>query len=555
MSGRIDRFKKKKEILKKNQSLPFVRAVTDQEQVDKLLSQDVDSNILKRLDYSTDVNVSLEANSTEVEYLLSELRTSFHKGRLEQLIDETKRGVVSSIAGSFGLGKIISAYDKTGGTVDTVHNARVGVYATTEEKQRYDERGDYNSSDYHGHKDYKNKNREDSELQDEGMLSDSYTGNVLEENSNRHLDHTISANEIHNDAGRILAEVDGPSSANSEPNLNSTSEHINNKSGKGALTTDEFLNKLERTAPQRKTRIEELSGKSELTGKEYRELERLREHEAVDAERMRQIDENARKEYNENINKEYYKSRKFLKNAVSTGVDESAKMGAQQAFGYLLVEFFSGSIIEITDAYKNGLEGESLYKDIKMRLIRIGRNVASKWKGAIEDFSAGFISGFISNLITTIVNMFVTTAKRLVRMIREGVFSLLKAVKLILFPPADMSFVEVMHEAMKLIASGGLIIAGVALEEVVEKLIQGVPLLAPFASVAIAVIVGSLTAIAMSLVAYLIDKMDILGVIKAQEETFILNNLDEDISEKLKRCESVSEEIDGFLSQDYFLLR
>nr|CAA6828436.1 MAG: Unknown protein [uncultured Thiotrichaceae bacterium] len=554
MSGRVGRYKKRKEMIKKNQSLPFVRSLTDQEQVDKLLSQGVDTEKLENFDSSTDINVFFEVNSAEVNALLSDLKSSFHKDRLDQLLSETKRGVISSIAGPFGLGKLVSAYDKHGGNVDTVHNARQGVYVTNEEKQRNNDYGDYNSSDYHGYKGYKNKNREDSILQNKGKLSDSYTGNVLEGGSNRHLDHTISANEVHNDAGRILAEVDGPSAANSESNLNSTSEHINNKSGKGALTVDELLSKLERTAPQRKARIEELSGKSELTKKENRELERLHEHEAVDADRMRQIDKKARKEYNGNINKEYYTSKKFLKNTASTGVNEGAKMGAQQAFGYLLVEFFSGSITEITDAYNNGLEGKSLYKDIKVRLIRIGRNLSGKWKGVITGFSAGFISGFISNLITTIVNIFVTTAKRIVRMIREGVFSLLKAMKLILFPPVDMSFVEVMHEAMKLIAAGGIVIAGVALEEIIEKLILSVPLLAPFTSVATAVIVGSLTAIAMSLVAYLIDKMDILGVIKAQETTFILNNLDKDIDDKLKQCENVSEEIDVLLGQDSVLL-
>ncbi|RGP55195.1 hypothetical protein ASB58_08980 [Pseudomonas abyssi] len=229
-------------------------------------------------------------------------------------------------------------------------------------------------------------------------------------------------------------------------------------------------------------------------------------------------------------------------------------MGAQQAFGYLLVEFFSSAIVEIKDAYNNGLEGESLYKDVKVRLIRIGRSIGNKWKGVVEGFSAGFISGFISNLITTLVNIFVTTAKRFVRMVREGVFSLLKALKLILLPPADMSFAETMHEAMKLIAAGGIVVAGVALEEVIEKLILGVPFLAPFSPVVTAVIVGSLTALSMSLVAYLIDKMDILGVIKAQETQFVLGSLDKDINEKLKRCERISEEVNDFLSDSSFLL-
>lgn len=547
MSDKIDRFKKRKEIIKKNQSLRFVRSLTDQEKVDELLNQSVDTDRLEKLDYSTDTNISLEVTPAEVNALLSELRTSFYKDRLDQLLEETRRGIISSIAVPFGLGKIISAYDKTGGNVNTIHNVRKGIYATDDEKQRYNDRSNYNSSTYHGHKDYKNRNREDLKLQDKGELRDSYTGNMLAENTNRHLDHTISANEVHNDAGRILAEVDGSRAANAESNLNSTSEHINNKSGKGALTTEEFLNKLEQTAPQRKARIEELSGKSELASKESRELERLRKHEEVDANRMRQIDDDARKEYNANINEKYYTSEKFRRNTISTGVNEGMKMGTQQAFGYLLVEFFSNSIIEITDVYNNGLKGENLYKDIEIRLTRIGRNVADKWKGVVEGFSTGFISGFLSNLITTIINMFVTTSKRLVRMIREGVFSLLKAVKLIFFPPADMSFIETIHEAMKLIAAGGIVIAGVALEEIVEKFILSVPFLVPFAFVATAVIVGSLTAIAMSLVVYLIDKMDILGVIKAQETKFILDSLDKDNDKKLKQLKRISEEVEGLL--------
>ena len=53
---------------------------------------------------------------------------------------------------------------------------------------------------------------------------------------------------------------------------------------------------------------------------------------------------------------------------------------------------------------------------------------------------------------------------------------------------------------------GGIVIAGVALEEVVEKFVSSYPVLAPFAAIATPLIVGSLTAIAMSLVAYLIDR-------------------------------------------------
>ena len=91
-------------------------------------------------------------------------------------------------------------------------------------------------------------------------------------------------------------------------------------------------------------------------------------------------------------------------------------------------------------------------------------------------------------------------------------------------------------------------------EEIIEKLILGVPFLVPLAPVVTAVIVGSLTAITISLIAYLIDKMDILGVIKAQETRFILDNFNKDIDKKLQRCESISQEIDKLLSPNSPLL-
>jgi len=526
-------------MVEKNKAKPFGFGVVDQERVNKLLSQDIDQAQLNRYQYSTELAFPQEADSVEVDRLLTDLRTSFHQQRLDDVLGSLKKEVIASIVGPFGLGKALSAYDKAGGNVDTVHNAREGVYSTVAERQRYDDRGDYDPELYHKHQGYRVKNGQDTKSQKNGTLRDSYTGKKLHPNKKRNLDHTISAKEVHDDAGRVLAEVDGPTVASSKSNLNATSEHINNKSGKAALTTDEFLAKLERTAPERKARIEELSAKRELSEKESRELERFRVHEEVDADRMRQIDQDARKDYDAKINKKYYTSKKFASNTIKTGVDEGAKMGVQQAIGLLLVEFLSNSFIEIKQSFNQGLEGETLIHDIRIRLERIGKKCASKWKDMIEGFSGGFISGFISNLVTTLVNVFITTSKRFVRMIREGVFSLLKALKLILLPPPNMTFLESMHEATKLFAAGGIIIAGVALEEVVEKFVLSVPALAPIATLVTSVLVGSLTAISMALISYLIDKIDLLGVIKIEQSKFVLNSLDESIENRLKRCEEL----------------
>ncbi|WP_028489982.1 hypothetical protein [Thiothrix lacustris] len=531
MSGRIDRFKKRKEIIKKNQSLPFIRGVIDQELVDKLLHQGIDSNRVASLDYSTDLNVSVEVNASEVEALLSDLRASFNKDRLEHFLGETKHSVISSIAGPFGLGKIISAYDKTGGNVTTINNANNGVYAKDEDRYK---RENYTHSKNSEGKQFANAGKNSagaiytrSQMDENQMVQDAYTGKVVKADTTS-PDHIESLSQYHKNGGFMQTSEKKADFATDEDNLALTDRSINQSMRD--FDKEEWLSKQNKSGIENKERFD------------------------IDEKKLKEQIQKGKETSAMHLPSNTDKAKYYLKNSVSTGVGEGAKMGVQQAFGYLLVEFFSSAIIEIKDAYNNGLEGNSLYKDIKTRLIRIGRNIADKWKGVVEGFSAGFISGFISNIITTLVNMFVTTAKRLVRMIREGVFSLLKALKLILFPPADMSFTEATHEAMKLIAVGGIVIAGVALEEVIEKIVLSVPFLAPFASVATAVIVGSLTAIAMSLVAYLIDKMDILGIIKSQETRYVLDKLDKDIDERLKRCESISEEMDGFLNQNSLLL-
>jgi len=546
MNKRSKRFKKRQEIREKNKTKTFITGIVDQEEVDKLLNAGVDAQKMNNLNYTTDLNYSLDADPAEVKALLSDLKNSFDKERLDQLLAQTKKDIIFSIAGPFGLGKIIAGYDKEGGNVDTVHNVRKDIYATTKERKAYENRGNYDTHEVHSDKRYIDVNREHAEQQKSSKgIRDGYSDGLINSADNRNLDHIISAKQTHDDRGRVLAGITTEDLANNKDNLTSTSESINKS--KGAKSPEEFATYMEERSCARKDRIKSLKGKCDLTNKERKELQKLNTIDNADTDKIRNKGRDAKKAQDSQINKEYYLSDKFLKSSLNTGVNEGIKMGAQQAFGVLLVEFFSSSFIEIKKAFNEGLEGESLFEDIKIRLKRIGADLSGKWKNIIKGFSGGFISGFISNLITTIVNMFITTGKRLVRMIREGIFSLLKALKLMLFPPKKMSYREATHEAMKLFAAGGVVIAGVALEEVIEKIILNIPFLVPFATIATAVIVGSLTALAMALVTYLIDKLDILGVIQIEQNKYLLETLDGNIQERLKYCENIATEINTYL--------
>jgi len=56
--------------------------------------------------------------------------------------------VIETIEAQFGLLPIL-LYAKDGGNVNTTHNVRGGIYASDKEREQYEQRGEYDSSEYH----------------------------------------------------------------------------------------------------------------------------------------------------------------------------------------------------------------------------------------------------------------------------------------------------------------------------------------------------------------------------------------------------------------------
>ena len=185
-------------------------------------------------------------------------------------------------------------------------------------------------------------------------------------------------------------------------------------------------------------------------------------------------------------------------------------MGMQQALGLVLTEFFTAVFDEIIDIYKNGystnFEDDRFLSILKERLTKISLRIKDKWKDAMIVFKDGFISGFISNLVTTVINAFVTTGKRVVRIIREGIYSLFKAAKILIFPPEGLSYEDAMHEAKKLLATGLIVSVGVIVEQYIDTLIKGTAILEPFSDILTTVFVGAITGLAITMTVYHIDK-------------------------------------------------
>lgn len=548
-----NRFLKRKQIRQGIANRHGLSLVADPSLVQSILDSDVDLSSIYDFDEKFRINFDLtfnaEVTDREANELLETLKKDFDDQRYNELIASCKKDIQSSIAGPFGLGFVVSKFDKNGGNVTTLHNFEQGVTATPEDAKRYSDlqqslkvplnREPYNKFlklDKNGQpvlnmkgefqkvafNDTKKKEMY-GKMRDGESVIDGYTGKTIGTIKNKKviseieisLDHITSVDEIEKDPRNHLfakgnsseeRQQDRVSIATNDKNLTLTKGPFN--SSKSNLDLMEWANGTNKTDPT-KTNAEFYGADSELLGKEYRKSREFLRKESI----KKQI-------------------KKQGKETLITGVQEGMKMGAQQALGFVLSEFFSATFDEIQDVYKNGFaiglaDGDDQFLHVlKKRLSRIAKRLAARWKDACEAFSAGFISGFLSNLVTVIINMFIRTGARMVRIIREGFFSLLRAVKMICYPPMGMTFAEAAHEASKLIAAGLAVVGGIAIEQHVDNMIKAIPIIEPFADIITTVLVGGLTGLAVTFIVYSLGKIDLFKVNDKEKHELVMNKLE-----------------------------
>ena len=507
MSNRLDRFRKRKKI----RNSYTVSDTVDKNLVDIFLNSSIDKS---KVDFTygfTSNFYNMKVSSNEVKEFLLKFKQQFNDERFNQLIVDCKKEIINSIVIPFGLGKIVAAYDKVGGNVTTIHNANQNIYA--KEKDKY-KREDYTNTKNSEGKQFAGQGKNSvgsqytkSQMDSNSNIIDAYTGKVQKADTTS-PDHIESLSQYHKDGGFMQSNTKKTDFATDENNL---------------ALTDRYINQSMRDFDKKDWMEKEKNG---IKNKERFDIDEKKLNKAI---------EEGKKTAKEHLPTDLEKAQYYTTKSIATGISEGAKMGMQQALGAILVEFFTALFDEIIDIYKNsfsnGFDDNRFINILKERIRRIGIRLTDKWKDFIKSFKDGAISGFISNLVTTLTNMFITTGKRIVRIIREGIFSLFRAVKILLFPPENLSFSEALHEAKKLIASGLIISVGVILEEYVDDLIKTTVFLEPFADVLTTILIGGITGIAISLAVYYIDKK------KNDEELF--NNLICDTNKKFDELDQI----------------
>ncbi|MCD7815458.1 MAG: hypothetical protein LUH12_01770 [Bacteroides sp.] len=388
----------------------------------------------------------------------------------DSIWEQYKSIILQSLVTSFGLDFLV--HDRYGGDVDTIHNVRQididpeMTYKNSQNAMEYENRGEYDSTIYHSDPKYIAVNKNVSAKKKEGTLKDSYTGKTVAMNANIDLDHVVSANEIHNDRGRVLSGVSGLDLANCEKNLKPTDRTIN-RSMK-ADDMEDYLSKHEANAPERRKRIAFLEGKVALSDKERKELVKLKKLEEIDPKRMRSENTRARKAYNAKINNAYYTSEKFYRDTTAAAANRGMEMGMRQALGFVFVEIWMGAESELKEM-PSGSDLKDMLYAVPRGIKRGFERAKVKYKEILSKLGDGFVAGSLASITTTICNIFFTTAKNLVRCIRQVYASVVQAGKVLLFNPDNLDLGDRIKTSAVIIATGASVLVGTAVGEIVSK--------------------------------------------------------------------------------------
>ena len=514
MCDEVDRFFRRKKMLKEAEEQSHLVLISGEELVLELMNSPIDWNTFNEIQnlqgnqYAFDFDTSVSAE--QITALIGELEGTFDEAKFDALLTACRDTVISNIIKPFGLAHILFE-DRLGGNVTTAHNFEKGheYCATSEDQERYRVwKQDYDRAPYE--KDFKRMRKYIFKHSDK--IADGYTGKKLSKDGRTELDHITPVHTIDKDPGSNLFMTQGQRMlmANADANLTLTDKSLNR-----SKNDSDLLEWKEKKASNPLVPGQTNSEKYEIDERLAQEKHRISKR---------------------HIEKEILKNQVLKQGSetLKTGAREGLKMGLQQAVGLLLHELVIAMFWEVKDIYANGIKSGSIGKELlpvmKERLERVGNRVLDRWQHVARTFFDGAISGFISNLITVAINMFLTTGRRVVRIIREGLFSLLRAVKMLLLPPEGMTPQQAAHEASKLIAAGLTIAGGIMLEEAIDKLITAVPPLKPFADVFTTVLVGLATGLATTFLVYSLDKLDLFGVNASDRYLHVLAQLEADLN-------------------------
>lgn len=463
-------------------------------------------------------------------------KTELRDKRLQELLNSCQDQILQQIIGPFGLNPAMFD-DKEGGNVTTMHNFEQGIVATEEDKAKYGDwktakNGGYQRKGYDSNRAASGKQASD---QDSDPVS-AYTGKTLNPDDRPHSDHVISVKQIETDpnAQLFMDSSQRVDMANAPENLVASEGGINQS------MQDKDKRQWadsERKKDPGKTNAESFGVDRDLLDKTVNTAEKHVSQSVLVAQLKKQGAELA-----------------------VTGAKEAAKNALRQALGLAMHTFVHGAFVELKPIMLSANK-TTLVDDIISAFKRVILRVKDKLKHILEAGLSGLIQGFVSNLITFLINNIITTAAKVVTVIREGMKGLWRAVKLMAKPPEGMSSIEIAREVSKIIAAVITTSLGLVFEEAIRGFLASIPILIPLLDILSPVITGILTGVATALIVYGLDRFfDWLSV--ANPDKFLLameSNLEATQSNIETMCDWLESQFNNSknytaISQEYRLI-
>ena len=388
-----------------------------------------------------DSNITITNDSKKSDCEVFKNNSSFN-----ELLSQYRGTVLSSLITAFGLDQIIFT-DNDGGNVQTTHNAKNHIYS----EDKFRERGEraYDRNDY-ATANYMNRRRK-NDFQTKEHIYDCYTGRELPKDGRAHLEHIVSAKENHDKTDtRILFDKEEMSNI------------INGE--KNTAYIDGSMNESKGEKPLREWEVKTSSKDKSMTNDEYF---------GVNVERSHTADDGARKSIDQQV------LRKKLAHYSSSMTKDSLKQGGQmairQALGVVFTEVAAMVMDEVPNIIKqlhSEFSIEKLFSKIGELVSEAFERVKAKMGGVLEAIKTGFTSGVFTSIITTVINMFATTAKNMIRLIRQALVSITEAIRILFFSKDKRTTGERVIAASKVLMTGASTVLGVLIEQSLSSFLQ-----------------------------------------------------------------------------------
>ncbi len=351
---------------------------------------------------------------------LESLQEKFSEKDSEGLLALCKNTVIESITGQFGFSSLfIDAKD--GGSSTTIHNFEKGITSTDSDKQHFDSYKANNDGskawkDVRKDGGYDNgfPKRRKNDFQTQDVIIDGYTGKPLPKDGRAHIEHIVSAHEIETNPSNHLYFTKEVRAKIATSEKNTTYTEASANQSKGDLPMKDWL------------------------GKKRKSGETNKEKYGINGDEALQKDTEARRYIKREVTVAAVK--KHTKELLATGGADAAKMAAYSVLGVILRDLTQAVFEEVHITFRQ--RGQESLKEIgvrfKTRTEELLKEIKAKWKDILKGSLEAGLTAFLSNIVIFIINLFFTTLKKLVAIIRAGFVSLCQAVKILASPPEGM---------------------------------------------------------------------------------------------------------------------